>query len=264
MALGSEAVVIASSAVVVIVATTVLEVTEEVPAGMVALQLMFEVAPMAALFGAMATPLLAPMVTATGLEDVHAHEVVKVACVVASLKVAKALKFSVPPGAMLTAGIGEMAIELRTATTVSVTAGLVMPVALSLAVIMVVPLWTPVAKPAPLIVAFAGVDELQVNDVVRFRFVPSVNMPVAVNGSVSPTFTDEPPVTAIDFNVGVTAGVDVPPPPQPETKTSRVNPQTATALHISDFTPELMAFVLSLQAASKTEILGLGRCCGPP
>jgi len=261
MVLGSEVVVIASDGVVVIVATTVLEVTVGVPAGMVALQLTFEVAPPAALFGTMATPVLAPIVTAAVLEDVHAHEAVKVACIVPSLKVADAPKFWVPPGAMLTAGIGVMAIELRTATTVSMTAGLVMPVALSLAVIMVVLLWTPVAKPVALIVAFAGVDELQVTDAVRFRVVPSLKVPVAVNGSVAPTFTDEAPVTAIDFNVKVTAGVDVPPPPQPETKTSRVNPQTATASHISDFTLEIMASVLCLKGWLKGRNIWAVWCC---
>jgi hypothetical protein len=165
---------------------------------------------------------------------------------------------------MLTAGIGVMAIELRTATTVSVTAGLVMPVASSLAVIMVVPLWTPVAKPVPLIVAFAGVDELQVTDAVRFRVVPSLKVPVAVNGSVAPTFTDEAPVTAIDFNVKVTAGVDVPPPPQPETKTSRVNPQNATASHISDFTLEIMASLLCLKGWLKGRNIWAVCCCWLP
>ena len=239
-------VVVIASAVVMTVATTVLEVTVGVPAGMAALQLMFEVAPTAALFGTTATPVLAPMVTAAVLEDVHPQEVVKVACIVPSLKVAEALKFWVPPSAMLTAGIGVMAIELSTATTVSVTTGLVIPVALSLAVIMVVPLWTPVAKPALLMVAFAGVDELQVTDVVRFWVVPSVKVPVAVNGSVAPTFTDVPPVTAIDFKVaGCAAEVALPPPPQPQTKASSVNPQTATASHIIDFTLELIAFLLA-------------------
>jgi hypothetical protein len=121
-----------------------------------------------------------------------------------------------------------------------------------------------VAKPVALIVAFAGVGELQVTDAVRFRVVPSLKVPVAVNGSVAPTFTDEAPVTAIDFNVKVTAGVDVPPPPQPETKTSRVNPQTATASRISDFALEIMASVLCLKGWLKGRNIWAAWCCWLP
>ena len=80
-----------------------------------------------------------------------------------------------------------------------------------LAVIVDVPLLTAVAKPAALMVATPGVAEFQTAVLVRFCVVPSVNVPVAVNWSVSPLAIDKlGAVIAIDFSTaGVTVNVSV-------------------------------------------------------
>jgi len=80
-----------------------------------------------------------------------------------------------------------------------------------LAVIVDVPLLTAVAKPAALMVATPGVAEFQTAVLVRFCVVPSVNVPVAVNWSVSPLAIDKlGAVIAIDFSTaGVTVNVNV-------------------------------------------------------
>src|SRR5579859_5685483 len=76
-----------------------------------------------------------------------------------------------------------------------------------LAVINDVPLLTAVAKPAVLMVATPGVAEFQTAMLVRFCVVPSVNVPVAVNRSVSPLANDE--LGAVMVSDLSTAGVTV-------------------------------------------------------
>src|SRR5229473_1848442 len=62
---------------------------------------------------------------------------------------------------------------------------------------VLVPVATPLATPALVIVATEVFDELQVTVLVRFRVLPSLYVPVAVNGCVVPL--------AIDGFAGVTA-----------------------------------------------------------
>ncbi len=78
---------------------------------------------------------------------------------------------------------GVTAIETRAAAaTVRVVEPLTEP---DVAVIVVVPCATLVARPAPVpcatMVATATLDELQVTEAVKFCVLPSVNVPVAVN-----------------------------------------------------------------------------------
>ena len=83
------------------------------------------------------------------------------------------------------AGFGVIAIEVREIT-VSVTAGDVTP--LIAAVICVVPPATPVARPDVEIAAVAVVPEFHVTAAVISVVDPSLNVPVAINCCVAPTF----------------------------------------------------------------------------
>jgi len=100
------------------------------------------------------------------------------------------------------------------AVTVSVSAGLVTP--FSDAVICEVPVPTPVASPAELIVATVVVPEFHVTLAVRFCVLLSVYVPVAVNCSVVPFAIEGfAGVTAIDtkvaaVTVSVSAGLVTP------------------------------------------------------
>jgi hypothetical protein len=58
------------------------------------------------------------------------------------------------------------------------------------AVILVGPMATAVSKPVALTVAAAGLEELQVAEVVRFCVLLSLNVPVAVSCSVLPRTTE--------------------------------------------------------------------------
>ncbi len=82
----------------------------------------------------------------------------------------------------------------------------------TVAVIAVVPTSTDVARPALLIVATSGLDELQVTCVVRFCVVLSEKVPVAVNCCVVPlAMLGFAGVTAMDTSVaGVTVNVVFP------------------------------------------------------
>lgn len=179
-----------------------LEITVAVPAGMAALQVMFDVKPTVALAGAVATPVLVTIVTSAVLDEAHKQELV-MACIVPSLNVAEAVKLRLPPGGMLTAD-GLTAIELSTATTVKGAEPMMLP---EVAMMLAVPLWTPVATPLlGSIVALAMFDELHVTAgvvaPVRAIVVPSLKVPVAVNGGVlASTLTDgTPPPTAIEVS----------------------------------------------------------------
>src|SRR5262245_13333501 len=69
--------------------------------------------------------------------------------------------------------------------------------------IVVVPDATAVARPEPLIVATAELDDAHVTCDVTFCMLPSEYVPVAVNCWVAPTETvGEVGVTAIELNVG--------------------------------------------------------------
>jgi len=79
------------------------------------------------------------------------------------------------------------------------------------AVIVVLPGDTPVARPPALIVAVFDVEDFQVTELVRFCVLASLNVPVAVNCNVAPTLIDElVEVTVIDSRVGVMVSDIVP------------------------------------------------------
>ena len=89
------------------------------------------------------------------------------------------------------------------ATTVKVTAGLVIPS--RVAAILAVPTARPVAKPLELIVAVDGVSVAQAAWELMSIVEPSEYVAVAVNCCVEPTvkLAGEAGVTAMEFNVGV-------------------------------------------------------------
>src|SRR6266446_4629073 len=73
---------------------------------------------------------------------------------------------------------------------------------------VLVPVATPLATPALVIVATEVFEELQVTVLVRFRVLPSLYAPVAVNGCVAPLAIDGfAGVTAIDDSTAVTVSV---------------------------------------------------------
>jgi len=73
------------------------------------------------------------------------------------------------------------------------------------AMIVVLPVPAPVAKPALVIVATEVLVELQTTEPVMFKVPPSLNMPVAVNCCVTPLAIEVfAGVTAIDTSVAVT------------------------------------------------------------
>ena len=85
-------------------------------------------------------------------------------------------------------GIDNVAGATFTETAVAgITVRLAVPVTVpEVALIVAVPSTLATAAPATLTLAFAGADEIQVAVCVRFCVLPSVNVPVAVNCSVSP------------------------------------------------------------------------------
>jgi len=120
-------------------------------------------------------------------------------CVELSLKVPVAVNCCVFPAA--TDGFaGVTAIDDRVA---AVTVSVVDPTTAPLVALIVdVPTFTAVAKPAALIVAFAGVPDAHVTLLVKFCVELSLNVPVAVNCCVFPAATDGfAGVTAIDDSV---------------------------------------------------------------
>jgi hypothetical protein len=120
-------------------------------------------------------------------------------CVLLSLKVPVAVNCCVRP--LATEGLaGVTAIDCRVAV---VTVNVVEPkIAPDVALIVEVPTAKPEAKPPAVIVAVAGVAELQVTLPVRFCVLLSLNVPVAVNCCVRPLATDGfAGVTAMDCRV---------------------------------------------------------------
>src|SRR5579859_217972 len=159
-----------------------------------------------------ATPVVATIVADEVGDELQVTEVVMFE-VLASLKVPLAVNEIVLATAT-EAGFGVIAIEVSEIT-VSVTAGVDVTPPCD-AVICVVPAATPVARPVAEIVAVAGVPEFQVTVADMSDEVPSLNVPVAVNCCVAPTFkcAGVAGVTAIEVRektVSVTAGVDVTP-----------------------------------------------------
>ena len=143
-----------------------------------------------------ATPVASPLaviVADAGVAELQVTLEVRF-CVVPLLKVPVAVNCCVSPAAM--DGLaGVTAMETRVAeVTVKVVEPEMDP---EVALIEEVPAATAVARPVALMVAVAGVAELQVAVAVRFCVVPSLSVPVAVNCCVRPA--------AMDGLTGVTA-----------------------------------------------------------
>jgi hypothetical protein len=128
---------------------------------------------------------LAAMVAVVGVDDAQVAVAVRF-CVEPSVYVPVAVNCCVSP--LATLGLpGVTAIETSAA---AVTVNVVLPVMLpEVAEIVVVPAATPVARPVEAIVAAATLLDAQVAVEVRFCVEPSVYVPVAVNGCVSPLAT---------------------------------------------------------------------------
>src|ERR1039458_1201615 len=143
------------------------------------------------------------IVATLGPDELHAAVLVRV-CVLASLYVPVAVNGCVVPTA-IEAFPGVTAIDTSTA---AVTVSVVEPVMLpSVALMLEAPFATLVASPAALIVATLGPDELHAAVLVRVCVLPSLYVPVAVNGCVVPAAIEAfPGVTAIDTS---TAAVTV-------------------------------------------------------
>jgi len=110
-------------------------------------------------------------------------------------EVAAPLKVTVAPAPLL--------VNAPEITAVTVSAKLFDVIPFWVAVMLVEPLATPVAKPVELMLAFAGIELAQVAVLLRFWVLPSLNVPVAVNCCVSPIPSDVfGAVTLIDCNVG--------------------------------------------------------------
>jgi hypothetical protein len=132
------------------------------------------------------------------------------------------------------------AIDFKAAgCAVTVTVVLVMP--LMEALIWAVPLEAAaVARPVLLIVTALVLSDAHVTEVVMSLVLLSLNVPVAVNCWVAPfgILVAADGLMTMDFKVADGAAV---PPPQPETKASMVNPQTATTAHINlELMPSLL------------------------
>ena len=148
-------------------------------------------------FTAVANP-AALIVAFAGVPDDHVTLPVRF-CVELSLNVPVAVNCCVFPAA--TDGFaGVTAIDDSVA---AVTVNVVEPTTAPLVALIVdVPTFTAVARPAALIVAFAGVPDDHVTLPVRFCVELSLNVPVAVNCCVFPAATDGfAGVTAIDDSV---------------------------------------------------------------
>jgi hypothetical protein len=119
---------------------------------------------------------------------------------VLSLKVPVAVNCLVVPTAMLEPA-GVTAIETRVApVTVRVAVPVTEP---DFALMVEEPTPTPLARPAELMVAMAGADEVHVTEV-RTCVLPSSKLPIAVNCWVVPAAIDAVP-TAIEAAAGVTS-----------------------------------------------------------
>jgi len=153
----------------------------------------------------------ASIVATSGSDDVQATEVVR-SCVEASEKVPVAVNGCVAP--LATVGLaGVTAIEASTGgATVSVVLPLTVP---ELAVMVVVPTATAVARPPAAMVAAAGVDDVQVTEAVMSCVELSAYVAVAVNCCVRPAGTlGVAGVTAIETSAGTVSVVLPVTPPE--------------------------------------------------
>ena len=120
-----------------------------------------------------------PLIVATVVPDeLHVTEFVRV-CVLPSLNVPVAVNCSLEP-IFIEPDVALTAIDCRVAE-VTVRRTVFETTPPCVAVTLVVPAVSPVAKPPAVIVATAVLEELQVTELVRFCVLPSVNVPVAVN-----------------------------------------------------------------------------------
>jgi hypothetical protein len=148
------------------------------------------------------------MVATAGLADAHVTEAVTF-LVEPSVYVPVAMNCSVRP--LATDGsAGVTAIEVKSA---AVTVRVVVPVTPpSVALTVLPPSASAMARPVLVILATATLDDAQAADAVRFCVVPSEYVPVATNCSVNPLATlGLTGVSAIDVTTaGVTVNVVVP------------------------------------------------------
>lgn len=121
-----------------------------------------------------------PTLTTAGLDDTQLAELVRF-CVVPSLKVPVAVSVSVEPIASDDLGaltVMDCSVPV-TAVTVNAKTFEVMP--FWAAVMLLEPKATPVARPAPLTVATAGLEEVHATELVKFCVLPSLKVPTALN-----------------------------------------------------------------------------------
>ena len=108
--------------------------------------------------------------------------------------------------------MGSPASPRSTSASAAVTVNVVDPTTAPLvALIVEVPTFTAVAKPAALIVAFAGVPDAHVTLPVRFCVELSLNVPVAVNCCVMPAAPRDSPASQRSMTAS---------PPSPSTSSS--------------------------------------------
>lgn len=156
------------------------------------------------------TPVAIPVAltaAADRFEDDHVAELVSV-CVVPSLKVPVAVNWSVVPLAIDDFG-AVIVIDCSTAAvTVRVMVLELTPACEALTFVDPTPV--AVASPAAFMDATAELEELHTADWLMSCEVPSLNLPVAVNGSVKPLATEEAPaLIVIDCSVAaVTASAN--------------------------------------------------------
>jgi hypothetical protein len=110
-----------------------------------------------------------------------------------------------------------------------------------LAVMVVLPTPALTASPSFVTLATLNAEEFQVATVVRFRVLPSVNVPIAMNCTFAGTMMNEfAGVTAIDFRLGVEGAADdvdcgagddevVLPPPHPQNVSKATPLRTRTS-----------------------------------
>lgn len=139
------------------------------------------------------------IVTAAVFDEFQFAKLVR-SCVVPSVNVPVAVNWSVVPFAIEVLG-AVIVIDCRVAAvTVSAIAFELIP--FCVAAMLLEPTPAAVTNPPVLIVATAVLDEVHVTELVRFCIEPSLNVPVAVNGSVVPFAIDVlVAVIVIDCNV---------------------------------------------------------------
>jgi hypothetical protein len=149
------------------------------------------------------TPVAKPaveMVATDEVEELQVTELVRF-CGLPLLYVPVAVNCSVPP-AEIDGFTGVTVIETRpVAETLRDAVPLILP---DVAVMVALPLATPVARPEEFTVAMLVAEELQLADAVKSCVLLSLKVPVALNCCVPPTATDAlAGVRAMDVSLGV-------------------------------------------------------------